>query len=97
MSKRIRELIELSYNAGWISGQIETGLLPPVKLVQRQDQQAGIAMARNAARDALEADITAVIDCAQALADQARQYSGCDLADRADALDAAVAKMLGQP
>jgi hypothetical protein len=50
---------------------------------------------RNQIRDALEADMADLIDRAQTLADKARTYSGCDLFDQADALDAAVEKMLG--
>ncbi|MFA5053736.1 MAG: hypothetical protein WC565_06745 [Parcubacteria group bacterium] len=69
MSKRIRELIQLAYETGWASCRIEApDALAPTDRAKLRAIHPTMVDKRNAARDALEADITALVEAAQALA-----------------------------
>lgn len=94
MSKRIDELVYLAFVAGQRDGFEAAESKAPVMERTSSPELRAVIKQQNAARDALEADITELIDRAQGLADKARQYSGCDLFDQADALDAAVTRLL---
>ena len=65
MSKRIRDLIELAYETGWASCRIEApDALAPTDRTKLRAIHPTMVEKRNAARDALEADATALRDAA---------------------------------
>jgi hypothetical protein len=64
VSKRIRDLIQMAYHTGYLAAKLEHGAVPDSERAEVDDAQRQIIDARNAARDALEADVQALQNAA---------------------------------